>query len=44
MLLGIYRDLGPITCQKYPGSYGHYEQDAMTFAKWGIDFLKLGNN
>jgi alpha-galactosidase len=39
--LGIYSDIGPLTCQKYPGSYGHYEQDAMTFATWKIDFLKL---
>lgn len=42
MYLGIYSDIGPLTCQKYPASYGHYEQDAMTFAHWGIDFLKLG--
>lgn len=39
--LGIYSDVGLLTCQKYPGSYGHYEEDAQTFASWGIDFLKL---
>ena len=25
----------------YPGSYGHYEQDAATFADWGVDPLKF---
>ena len=28
---------GPKTCAKYEGSYGHEEQDAQTFADWGID-------
>ena len=35
--LGIYSSPGPNTCAGYEGSYGHEEQDAMTFAKWGID-------
>jgi len=38
--LGIYSSPGPNTCAGYEGSYGHEEQDAMTFAKWGIDYLK----
>ena len=23
------------------GSYGHYEQDANTYAAWGMDFVKM---
>ena len=38
--LGIYSSPGPRTCADYPGSYGHEEQDAKTFAAWGIDYLK----
>jgi alpha-galactosidase len=38
--LGIYSSPGPRTCAGYPGSYGHAEQDAKTFASWGIDYLK----
>jgi alpha-galactosidase len=38
--LGIYSSPGPRTCAGYPASYGHEEQDAKTFAGWGIDFLK----
>ncbi len=37
---GIYSTPGPRTCAEYPGSYGHEEQDAKTFAAWGIDYLK----
>ena len=37
---GIYSSPGPRTCAEYPGSYGHEEQDAKTFAAWGIDYLK----
>ena len=39
--LGIYSDYGLRTCAGYPGSYGHYEQDAATFASWGVDLLKF---
>src|SRR6185312_11531507 len=39
--LGIYEDAGAGTCAGYPGSYGHDRQDADTFARWGIDYLKL---
>ncbi|HEY7047071.1 MAG TPA: NPCBM/NEW2 domain-containing protein [Jatrophihabitantaceae bacterium] len=39
--LGIYEDVGTATCAGYPGSYGHVQQDADTFASWGIDFVKV---
>jgi alpha-galactosidase len=38
--LGIYSSPGPKTCAGYAGSYGHVRQDADTYAKWGIDYLK----
>jgi len=38
--LGIYSSPGPQTCAKYEGSYGHEEQDAKSYAAWGIDYLK----
>src|SRR5215471_17510881 len=38
--IGIYSSPGPKTCAKYEGSYGHEEQDAETYAQWGIDYLK----
>jgi hypothetical protein len=38
--LGLYTDRGYKTCQGYPGSLDHEEQDAKTFADWGVDFLK----
>ncbi|KAI3721686.1 hypothetical protein L2E82_32703 [Cichorium intybus] len=42
--LGIYSDAGSLTCsKKMPGSLGHEEQDAKTFASWGIDYLKYDN-
>ena len=37
---GIYSSPGPKTCAGYEGSYGHEEQDAQTYAAWGVDFLK----
>ncbi|CAK9156364.1 unnamed protein product, partial [Ilex paraguariensis] len=42
--LGIYSDAGTQTCSKtMPGSLGYEEQDAKTFASWGIDYLKYDN-
>ncbi|MBV8665732.1 MAG: glycoside hydrolase family 27 protein [Burkholderiaceae bacterium] len=38
--LGIYSSPGPKTCAGFEGSYGHEEQDARTYAAWGIDYLK----
>ena len=40
MKFGIYSSPGHRTCAEYPGSYGHEDQDATTFAAWGIDYLK----
>jgi alpha-galactosidase len=38
--IGIYSSPGPNTCEGYDGSHGHEEQDAKTWAAWGIDYLK----
>ncbi|HEX5282570.1 MAG TPA: glycoside hydrolase family 27 protein [Bryocella sp.] len=38
--LGIYSSPGAKTCAGYEGSLGHEEQDAKTYAAWGIDYLK----
>jgi len=38
--LGIYSSPGPLTCGGYLGTYGHEMQDARSFARWGIDYLK----
>jgi alpha-galactosidase len=38
--LGIYSDAGYKTCAGKPGSRGHEYQDALQYAKWGIDYLK----
>ena len=49
--LGIYEDAGAHTCAwalrlaveplvRLPGSYGHENHDARTFASWGVDYLK----
>ncbi|MDR6531510.1 alpha-galactosidase [Caulobacter rhizosphaerae] len=37
---GLYSAPGPRTCAGYEGSYGHVQQDAKTFADWGVDYLK----
>ncbi|XP_013788248.1 alpha-N-acetylgalactosaminidase-like [Limulus polyphemus] len=39
--LGIYQDFGTYTCMGYPGIVNYMEQDAKTFAEWGVDMLKL---
>jgi alpha-galactosidase len=39
--IGIYESAGRRTCHGYPGSYGHYGQDARTFARWGINYVKF---
>jgi alpha-galactosidase len=38
--LGIYSSPGAKTCAGFEGSLGHEKQDAETYAKWGIDYLK----
>ena len=37
---GIYSCAGDKTCGGRPGSRGHEYQDALTYAKWGVDYLK----
>ena len=39
--LGIYESMGNKTCQKLPGTWGHIETDAKTFAEWGVDMVKM---
>jgi len=42
--LGVYGDAGSRTCSnKMPGSLGYEEEDAKTFASWGVDYLKYDN-
>jgi alpha-galactosidase len=41
--LGIYESAGSETCAHYPGSFGHEQTDAQTFADWGVDYLKYDN-
>ena len=38
--LGIYSDAGWTTCAGRFGSLGHEYQDALQYARWGIDYLK----
>jgi len=41
---GVYTDIGLHTCYprpQYQGSYGHEQQDADTFAAWGMDFVEM---
>ena len=38
--LGIYSDAGTKTCAGRPGSLNHEEQDAKSYASWGVDYLK----
>jgi alpha-galactosidase len=37
---GIYSDSGEATCQGRPGSRGREFQDAASYARWGVDYLK----
>lgn len=38
--LGIYSDAAQLTCGGWTASLGFEEQDARTFASWGVDYLK----
>jgi len=38
--IGLYSSPGPWTCGGCTGSFGHEQQDAQTYAKWGFDYLK----
>src|SRR5262245_449724 len=37
---GIYSSPGPTTCQGFAASWQHEEQDAKTWAAWGVDYVK----
>jgi alpha-galactosidase len=37
---GIYSDAGWKTCGGRPGSRGYEFQDALVYARWGVDYLK----
>jgi hypothetical protein len=37
---GIYSSPGPKTCGGFLGSYRNEQQDAISYASWGIDYLK----
>ena len=37
---GIYSSPGPLTCGGYTASYGYEKNDARSYARWGIDYLK----
>ena len=42
--LGLYTDITNHTCgpdMGGPGAWGHYKQDAATFAAWNISYLKV---
>ncbi len=38
--LGLYTDRGYYTCGGRPGSYSYETLDALTYASWGVDYVK----
>ena len=38
---GTYSDIGSQTCAGKVGLQGHFDQDAKTFASWGVDYIKV---
>ncbi len=39
--IGLYTCVGTLTCKHdRPGSWGHFDVDAQTFAEWELDFVK----
>jgi len=38
--IGIYSSPGPKTCGGLEASYQHEQQDALTWSKWGFDYIK----
>ena len=38
--IGLYSDAGWKTCGGHPGSRGYEFQDALQYARWGVDYLK----
>ncbi|KAJ3210488.1 hypothetical protein HDU67_005253 [Dinochytrium kinnereticum] len=43
LLFGTYSSAGTYTCQGRPGSLNYETQDAISYASWGVDYLKLDN-
>ena len=37
---GIYSSAGTVTCQRRPGGRGYEFQDARSYARWEVDYLK----
>jgi alpha-galactosidase len=37
---GIYSSPGPLTCAGYEATFGHEDQDAQSYADWGVDYVK----
>ena len=37
---GVYTDAAEKTCAGVEGSYGYEENDALTYAEWGVDYVK----
>ena len=37
---GIYSSNGTLTCEDLPAGYGNEYKDALTFARWGFEYLK----
>jgi alpha-galactosidase len=40
---GLYSDAGNKTCAGRPGSLGYEKNDALSYASWGVDYLKYDN-
>jgi len=40
---GLYSDSGNETCAGRPGTRYHEKEDAITYARWGVDYLKFDN-
>ncbi|RBQ97162.1 hypothetical protein VDGD_09373 [Verticillium dahliae] len=40
---GMYSSAGELTCARFAGSLDHEQDDADSFAAWGVDFLKYDN-
>jgi alpha-galactosidase len=38
---GMYNCAGTLTCAGLPGTRGHEYQDALSYASWGVDYLKF---
>lgn len=43
LLYGMYSSAGHMTCARYEGSLDHEQDDANSFAEWGVDYLKYDN-